>query len=81
MILVRFLDLKFLHKRAAIMIRNLKSTALPAVPRHRRAPRPPPGARKKNYVRPLPQVSAVFWFLGPNPLRGASSPANTLAIL
>ena len=28
MILVRVLDLKFLHKRAAIMIRNFKSTAL-----------------------------------------------------
>src|SRR3954465_5533226 len=28
MILVRFLDLKFLHKRAATMIRNFKSTTL-----------------------------------------------------
>ena len=32
MILVRFLDLKFLHERAAIMIRNFKSTPLAGPP-------------------------------------------------
>ena len=34
MILVRFLDLKFLHTRAAIMIGNFKSTALADAARH-----------------------------------------------